>query len=383
MGLSCYTGASGALEDISLQPITTQQSIKTQQPIKPKATTHTVVTLHGTLNQVACTNCHRVSPLTPSLLDSFRAGRVTSCSACQDLVAAREAAGKRRIQRVGLLRPDIVLYNEPHPHGDAIADFIAADLSRLPGLVVVMGTSLKIAGLKKMIKDFAKAMRSERDPENTDQTDSLIVFVNKTPAPKGEWQNVFDYELIGECDAILQALETATTAGKNKKAVSVESSDPKGSTLSLGSCLISGDRVIEPDEEVKEVKTKATAKSVAKPSAIPSVTPVAIPATTPAATKKPIIKKNSLISSASALPAETPESPVLSHAKSKLPLITTTPASPTPRHRISDFFSPVKAAGAAAGGLGKKAKKKGDSGLKKEADDADEHVVMANLELTM
>ena len=29
---------------------------------------------------------------------------------------------------------------------------------------------------------------------------NLIVYVNKTPCSRAEWQNVFDYELIGECD---------------------------------------------------------------------------------------------------------------------------------------------------------------------------------------
>lgn len=64
-----------------------------------------------------------------------------------------------------------------------------------------MGTSLKVHGLKKLVKDFAKTIR-----ENAPKTGTLtskpkprVIFVNKT-APGSEWADVIDYHVVGETD---------------------------------------------------------------------------------------------------------------------------------------------------------------------------------------
>lgn len=162
---------------------------------------NTVVSLHGTLSQVSCTLCKIASSLTNEHMSNFKAGKEPTCKSCFEAALAREASGRRKL-RSGFLRPDIVLYNEPHPHGDTIAEFVSADLSKQPNLLLVMGTSLKIGGLKKMIKDFAKNMKSRNGGEKC-----LIVFVNKTPCSKAEWQGIFDYELVGECDKWIEVLQ--------------------------------------------------------------------------------------------------------------------------------------------------------------------------------
>lgn len=154
----------------------------------------TVVSLHGTLSQVSCTLCKVTYNFTDEHLEVFKSGKELACHSCTEASELRISLGRRKL-RSGFLRPDIVLYNEPHPHGDTIADFVSSDMAKQPNLLLVMGTSLKIAGLKKMIKDFAKNMKSRTGGEN-----NLIVYINKTPCSRAEWQGVFDYELIGECD---------------------------------------------------------------------------------------------------------------------------------------------------------------------------------------
>lgn len=154
----------------------------------------TVVSLHGTLSQVSCTLCKVSVSFTEEHLINFKTGQELPCKSCTEAATLRESLGRRKL-RSGFLRPDIVLYNEPHPHGETIADFVSSDISKQPNLLIIMGTSLKIAGLKKMIKDFAKSMKSRVGGEK-----NLIVYVNKTPCSRAEWQGIFDYELIGECD---------------------------------------------------------------------------------------------------------------------------------------------------------------------------------------
>ncbi|KDQ50080.1 hypothetical protein JAAARDRAFT_200323 [Jaapia argillacea MUCL 33604] len=62
--------------------------------------------------------------------------------------------------RLGTLRPAIVLYDEPHPLGDEIGTIQTTDLNRTPDLLLIMGTSLKVRGFKKLVKEFAKAVHS-------------------------------------------------------------------------------------------------------------------------------------------------------------------------------------------------------------------------------
>lgn len=58
-----------------------------------------------------------------------------------------------------------------------------------------MGTSLKVHGLRKLVKDFAKTVHSSsssRKPCN-------VIFINKTP-PSSEWSDIIDYYICGETD---------------------------------------------------------------------------------------------------------------------------------------------------------------------------------------
>lgn len=166
-----------------------------------KQSQSTVIPLHGTLSQVCCTLCKVTMEFTENLLEKFKIGDEIACPACTTATETRHALGRRKL-RCGYLRPDIVLYNEHHAHGGTIADFITADINKQTNLILVMGTSLKIGGLKSMLKDFAKVLKSRTGAENT-----LIVLVNKTPCSRAEWQGIFDYELLGDCDSWVTFLE--------------------------------------------------------------------------------------------------------------------------------------------------------------------------------
>lgn len=80
-----------------------------------------------------------------------------------------------------------------------------------------MGTSLKVHGLKKLVKEFAKAVhqrsastiatstqpsRAKRELSLSSLVDGnvgKVIFVNKTP-PAGEWSGVIDYHIEGTTD---------------------------------------------------------------------------------------------------------------------------------------------------------------------------------------
>jgi NAD-dependent histone deacetylase SIR2 len=166
-----------------------------------------VVSLHGTLDRLICSACKTTTEFTDSHKVLFSEGDSPSCPSCELFSKERQASGRRAIKG-GILRPDIVLYNEPHPQGDVIAEYVGFDISKRPTVLIVMGTSLKVVGLKKMIKDLARSVRQEPN--------GLVLFINKTPAPRSEWKTIFDFELIGECDAWVNILTGLPKAAPKK-----------------------------------------------------------------------------------------------------------------------------------------------------------------------
>lgn len=112
--------------------------------------------------------------------------------------------GESRIMRsaratsVGTLRPSIVLYDEQHPLGDDIGDLQTYDIGRNPDLLLIMGTSLKVHGLKRVVKEFAKTVHSRKD--------GLVVFVNATP-PSKEWEGIIDIHVHGQTDVWAEKVE--------------------------------------------------------------------------------------------------------------------------------------------------------------------------------
>jgi len=124
-------------------------------------------------------------------LDIFAAHQADS-----NLPAQARVARSARALKIGKLRPAIVLYDEPHPLGDEIGQIQAVDARKGPDLLIIMGTSLKVHGLKKLVKEFAKVTHARKGP----RTPGIVIFVNKTPLG-GEWDGVVDYHVEGDTDS--------------------------------------------------------------------------------------------------------------------------------------------------------------------------------------
>jgi hypothetical protein len=113
----------------------------------------------------------------------------------------RESRGKRSI-KIGTLLPNIVLYNDPTPHPSSFdtSTLISADLGRRPDLLLIFGTSLKVFGIKKLVKDFAKKVHEKK---------GTVIYINRTPlASPAEWQGVIDYWVEADCDDWVHDLKT-------------------------------------------------------------------------------------------------------------------------------------------------------------------------------
>ncbi|KAJ3932279.1 MAG: DHS-like NAD/FAD-binding domain-containing protein [Lentinula lateritia] len=172
------------------------------------------VQLHGDIHRVRCQTCSADYPCTEEHLKLFDDGRSPNCPECLQRSNARVARSARAL-RVGSLRPAIVLYDEAHPLGDEIGIVQSSDVARKPDMLIIMGTSLKVHGLKKLVKEFARVVHNQKtssiplssssSPLKVRKASSAkafagkVIFVNKTP-PGAEWTDVIDYHVSGETD---------------------------------------------------------------------------------------------------------------------------------------------------------------------------------------
>jgi NAD-dependent histone deacetylase SIR2 len=150
-----------------------------------------VVQLHGDLKTLRCTNCQLLTEYSPCQVATLLSGAAPVCSACETASVCRQAAGKRAT-KIGLLRPNVVLYGEEHPEAEMVGKLAEADISAAPDLMIIMGTSLKVHGLKVVVKQFAKAVHAKG---------GLVVFINNTAPPESVWNDVIDMHVQMDCDA--------------------------------------------------------------------------------------------------------------------------------------------------------------------------------------
>ena len=150
------------------------------------------VFLHGSLHSLRCFVCGKLCDWDEENRESRTlSGEQPECPHCAGATAARQEKGKRALG-VGKLRPDIVLYGEEHPQSDLISPIVQHDLSAGPDLLLVLGTSLRVHGLKVMVKEFAKAVHNKG---------GKVVFINFTKPSESVWGDSIDYWIQWDCDA--------------------------------------------------------------------------------------------------------------------------------------------------------------------------------------
>lgn len=195
------------------------------------------IPLHGHLGTMSCAHCSTTLPLTPYLSD-LSAGQSTPCPRCTLIDDARASLGERS-RGVGKLRPDVVLYGEEHKDGERVGEITRRDLMGVrPDLLLVVGTSLKVPGTKRLVRELAKVIKptwvggeegdEEEDDEEGDEMPSSsatsagkkggaskaksppvhVVYLNyEFPTPSREWQGVFDVWMRGDVQGFVGEVE--------------------------------------------------------------------------------------------------------------------------------------------------------------------------------
>ncbi|KAJ9099741.1 hypothetical protein QFC21_003739 [Naganishia friedmannii] len=180
-------------------------------PPSSSTTPPLIVKLHGSLSDSRCSLCQTTIPTTPEFTALYTAGTSPSCPTCADRSAMRAARSARGI-KIGGLRPALVLYDEPHPDAEKIGNIQVKDVDpakgREPEMVIVMGTSLKVHGVKNFLRSLIKTIRATHSSSDIGHAPThRIAFINKT-APPAEFKDAFDVWIQGDCDHWASLTET-------------------------------------------------------------------------------------------------------------------------------------------------------------------------------
>jgi NAD-dependent histone deacetylase SIR2 len=175
--------------DTALEPL------KTTIPLNIKGPWPKSIQLHGGLEKMVCQKCGHLEAFDGSLFDG---PEPPACKECATKDEVRKAAGLR-CHGVGRLRPRMVLYNEFNPDEEAIGAVSAADLKSRPDAVVVVGTSLKVPGIRRLAKELCSVTRGRRG--------GFTAWINHDPEPVGiEFKDCWDMVIRGDCDEVARLL---------------------------------------------------------------------------------------------------------------------------------------------------------------------------------
>ena len=249
------------------EPSTNQPpSLPTNTP-PPPAETPKCIPLHGSLQLMHCIACTDSYPLR-DYNDSLISGIPPSCPQCTALEQTWQLIGKRS-RGIGKLRPSVVLYNEDHKDGEAVGSVVQKDLTRRSrgkgrhgvDLLLVVGTSLRVPGAKRMVREFSKAVQSQcvttnaspslladqtmvsaqgeatvtpphRSTGNDGEAPVRTIYLNlEFPVLAREWEGVFDVWVCGDAQAFAKMVHEELEKDKGVKEVVKERKRKREETI--------------------------------------------------------------------------------------------------------------------------------------------------------
>ncbi|OJD21948.1 hypothetical protein ACJ73_06709 [Blastomyces percursus] len=165
--------------------------LATQVPLGVKAPWPRTIQLHGGLEKMVCQKCRHTSDFEAEL---FQGPDPPLCRKCCETDQFRTTTGQRS-HGVGKLRPRIVLYNEHNPDEEAIGSVVTADLRARPDALIVVGTTLKIPGVRRIVKEMCHVVRGRKD--------GITMWINHEPVPVGRsFEDCWDLVIKGDCDEV-------------------------------------------------------------------------------------------------------------------------------------------------------------------------------------
>ncbi|KAK7417936.1 hypothetical protein QQX98_004238 [Neonectria punicea] len=171
---------------------TSMKPLATNVPLNPKGPWPATIQLHGGLEKMVCTKCNQLEPFNGEVFDGPEA---PLCRTCEVDDEVRTAHAGKRSHGIGRLRPRFVLYNEYNPDEEAIGNVSSADLKTRPDAVLVVGTTLKVPGTRRLVKEMCQVTRGRKN--------GLTVWINVDSEPKGaDFKDCWDIVVRSKCDNV-------------------------------------------------------------------------------------------------------------------------------------------------------------------------------------
>ena len=144
-----------------------------------------------------CQKCRHTSDFQAELFD----GPVPPlCPECMERDNLRTSHAGKRSHGIGKLRPRIVLYNEHNPDEEAIGAVVTSDLRTRPDAIVVVGTSLKIPGVKRIVREMCGVVRSRQN--------GVAIWINHDPVPPGkDFEDCWDLVVKADSDEVARQVD--------------------------------------------------------------------------------------------------------------------------------------------------------------------------------
>jgi NAD+-dependent protein deacetylase SIR2 len=139
-----------------------------------------------------CQKCRHTSNFQADL---FQGPKPPPCPECEVRDTLRTSHAGKRSHGIGKLRPRIVLYHEHNPDDEAIGAVMTSDLRSRPDAIIVVGTSLKIPGVRRIVREMCGVVRSKQN--------GISMWINQDPVPPGkEFEDCWDLVVSGQCDEV-------------------------------------------------------------------------------------------------------------------------------------------------------------------------------------
>ena len=180
---------------------TAMSNLKTEVPLlwrSSKKSQPLTVQLHGSVLHFQCGKCQHISEYSGTVSgDSNR-----SCPQCQIYVQHRTLVRGQRATDIGTLYPRLVFYNDPRPlDKEAISRFVISDCKKRLDIVLVVGTSLTLPSVRRLIQDLSVPREGGQRP--------LLMWLNKQLPPSGLqiiWDSIICEDLQGVAQDLLLCL---------------------------------------------------------------------------------------------------------------------------------------------------------------------------------
>ncbi|KAM0511312.1 hypothetical protein ACHAPE_009978 [Trichoderma viride] len=166
--------------------------LATEIPLPLKAPWPATIQLHGGLQKMVCSKCGHLEPFKGEIFDGPEAPLCNECVVHDEL---RTSFAGKRSHGIGRIRPRFVLYNEYNPDEEAIGNVSSADLKARPDCVIVVGTTLKVPGTRRLVREMCQVTRGRRD--------GLTIWINTDAEPKDAlFKDCWDLVVRSPCDKV-------------------------------------------------------------------------------------------------------------------------------------------------------------------------------------